>query len=288
MNVQIESENLTVLVNHRGAELCSVKNKSLLEYIWTANKDVWPRHSPVLFPIVGKLRNDAYSYLSKEYRMTQHGFARDLDFDLVQHAANSCTFELRSNPDTKRNYPFEFLFQIAYLLEENTLSTEFRVVNLSPQNMLFSVGAHPGFNCPLLPGESFEDYFFDLEKSSYEIRELDNGLRLPNKKTLSAPHTKLFLSSSLFDKDALVFEGHQLNSVTLRSLTSHHSIRLDCAGWPYFGLWSKKACRQFVCMEPWYGIADQTSSEGNLAKKEGIIVLPAGEEHLCSYSLTFH
>lgn len=287
MNIQIESRDLSVLVNHLGAEISSVKNRKFLEYIWRADKNIWPRHSPVLFPIVGKLKNNSFHYQSEEFSMTQHGFARDLQFALVQHETSSCTFELRSTAETKKQYPFEFLFQIAYRLKNNTLETNYRVVNLSETPMFFSVGAHPGFNCPLLPSESFEDYYFEFETSSLEVCELENGLRLANKRTLSIPNKKLFLSDSLFNNDALVFEGGQISSIKLCSSKSQHSIQLDCATWPYFGLWSKKSCRQFVCMEPWHGIADSISAERDFTKKEGLINLLPQEEYFCDYSLRF-
>jgi len=285
MQHSLVSEQLDVLINLLGAELCSVKNKKGLEYLWQAKQDVWPRHAPVLFPIVGKLRDNRFFFKEKPYELGQHGFARDLNFELITKDERSCTFQLQQN--AKNNYPFAFLLQITYTLEESALVTKCRVVNPSEEPIYFSVGAHPGFKCPLLETENFEDYFLEFESSSYQLTELNSGLRKESKWPLDLKNNKLFLSKTLFDKDALVFENNQVNKISLCSGSSDHKIIMECAGWPYFGIWSKKGCEEFVCLEPWYGIADKETSTQNFVKKDGIITLEAQKEFSCSFSITF-
>ena len=288
MQTKLRSNQLHVSINSFGAELSSVKNNNGIEFIWQADKDVWARHAPVLFPIVGKLKDNFFVYENRKYELSQHGFARDMDFKLIEALSDSCTHELTSSPETLEKFPFEFVFQINYFLHENKLITNYKVINPSSKALLFSVGAHPGFNCPLLPNESFNDYYLEFEKNTYELTELDNGLRTDAKSNLVLSDNKLFLNTDVFTKDALVFENGQINKVSLCSAKSEHKITLESRSWPYFGIWSKKGCDNFVCLEPWYGIADATTTNNELVKKDGIIELAPNTEFNCSFSIVFN
>ena len=286
------SDRLNVSINISGAELSSVKNKDGLEFMWQAKKEVWPRHAPVLFPIVGKLKDNSYLFDAIRYELGQHGFARDRDFELIEITKNSCTFQLCSDAKSKENFPFDFIFRITYELVQNTLTTHYKITNPSSSTELyFSVGAHPAFNCPLQKNESFEDYYLEFESSSLQITELNNGLRKTlsgnGKKDLPLNSRKLHLTKETFDKDALVFENKQISKISLRSNKSSHTISMQCENWPYFGTWSKKGCTEFVCLEPWYGIADHENASQKLTEKDGIIKLDAEKSFVCSFSVTF-
>lgn len=287
MQSQLISKDLTITIKHFGAELCSVKNNSDIEFIWQAQKDVWARHAPVLFPIVGKLKDDFFIHEGKRYELPQHGFARDMEFELLEKSETVLKFQLASNNQTKNKFPFDFVFQIKYTLEENTLYTEYTIANPSKEPILASVGAHPGFNCPLLPNESFENYYLEFGKDNFSITKLNNGLRTDATTTLELKDKKLFLTKELFDNDALVFESSQINGVSLCSSKSNHKITLQCKNWPYFGIWTKKGNTQFVCLEPWYGIADHEYSKNDLSQKTGIIELAPGKEFKAQFSLIF-
>lgn len=286
MDYSLQSDTLTVLVRSAGAELTSIKDRNGLEYLWQAKAEVWPRHAPVLFPIVGRLKDNFFLYEGKRYELGQHGFARDRDFRCIEKEASRCVFELSADAESKQIFPFDFLFRIYYELKESTLTTRYEVINPSAQPLLFSVGAHPGFRCPLAEGESFEDYYLAFESSDLVLTELNNGLRKQDKKPLQLKEKNLHLSSTLFDQDALVFENSQIGRIHLRSDRSGHEISMECAGWPYFGIWSKKGCREFVCLEPWFGIADAEISDQQLLQKEGIISLEAGKSFSCSFAIS--
>lgn len=281
------SDKLTVEINFAGAEISSIKNKNGLEFIWQAKKEVWPRHAPVLFPIVGKLKDNQFIFKDKSYTLGQHGFARDHEFKLITANESHCVFELRSDANTKEIYPFDFFFQIKYELLGNKLITHYKVINPSEKTIFFSVGAHPGFKCPLAEGESFEDYFLKFESSDYQLTELNDGLRKESKTPLHLPTNKLTLSKELFNKDALVFENLQINTIALCSGKSAHKITMHCENWPYFGIWSKKGSDEFICLEPWYGIADLEASTHDLQKKDGILTLEAQKQFDCSFSVSF-
>jgi len=287
MQTQLISKNLKVTINHFGAELCSVKNNDGLEFIWQAQNDVWARRAPVLFPIVGKLKDNFFIHDNKKYELPQHGFARDMEFDLLEKSENTLTFKLLSNEQTRTKFPFDFVFQIKYTLNDNTLQTEYKILNPSQQTLLASVGAHPGLNCPLLPSENFEDHYLEFEKDSFSITKLNNGLRTAVVEKLQLADKKLFLKKEIFDNDALVFENGQVSSVSLCSTRTKHKVTLQCKKWPYFGIWTKKGNTQFVCLEPWFGIADHENATHHLTQKDGIIQIAPGNDFKAQFSLIF-
>jgi len=283
----LQSNTLKISLNTKGAELCSVKNNQGLEFIWQADKNVWPRHAPVLFPIVGKLKDNHFFHEGVAYQLLQHGFARDTEFEIIHQSNTDCSLQLQSNNESKKNFPFDFIFQIAFQLVENTLHTQYTVKNSGNARLLFSVGAHPGFNCPLLPNENFDDYYLEFDTDKLTLTTLDEGLRKLEKKEIHLQNKQLPITNTLFDHDALVLEQQQINEVTLASKKNKHSIKLICQGWPYFGIWSKKSSQKFICLEPWYGIADTIYGNENLSKKDGILLLQPKKEFNCSFSCTF-
>lgn len=287
MSFEISSERLKIKINTKGAELSSILLEGT-ERLWQANKDVWPRHAPVLFPIVGKLKNDTYLYSGKNYKLSQHGFARDLEFTLVNKTLNKIVFELKNNDSTLKHFPFEFSLQIIYSVENTTIVCTYVVSNLSKHEMYFGIGAHPGFKLPIDKDEQFTDYYLAFENENpFFITKLDNGLLSENKTNLVLNNGKLPLQLSLFDNDALVFENAQINSVSLVSSKTKRGVKLECKNWPYFGIWSKKGCEEFICLEPWHGITDTCNSYGDLVKKKGINKLNSGDKFECSFSMNF-
>ena len=274
-------------INSFGAEVISVKDNNLVEFIWQGDKVVWARHAPVLFPIVGKLKNDRFIVENKNYELPQHGFARDMNFETVVENNNSCAFRLSSGIETYSKFPFDFIFEIKYALTDNILTTFYTVKNPSEKQIYFSLGAHPGFNCPLLTNETFEDYYLEFEMGTLKTTELYNGLLKVLKNELSLPNKTLALSSSLFDNDALVFEDNQIHSVNLCSNKSAYKIEMECRDWPYFGIWTKKGQSRFICLEPWFGAADSIDTDRQFANKKGILTLLPLTEFNCSFSCKF-
>jgi galactose mutarotase-like enzyme len=287
MQHQLFSDYLAITINFCGAELCSVKNKNGLEFMWHAQKDIWARHAPNLFPIVGKLKDNSYVLNEKKFHMGQHGFARDCVFELIKFNSSSCVFQLKQNNETKSKYPFDFIFEVKYELNGNSLNIVYKISNPSKENLLFSVGAHPAFKIPLDAEEKFEDYYLQFSDTSLERTKLENGLITKSKSLVGLQNKQLALSIALFDEDALVFENNQINQIALISSKTAHKITLKCQNWPFFGIWSKKGCNDFVCLEPWYGIADSVESTQNLSEKKGIISLQSGKTFECAYNIAF-
>lgn len=285
----LENSYLSLKVNSFGAEMCSVKSlQDNLEYIWQADKSVWARHAPNLFPIVGKLKNGEYTYQGRTYQLPQHGFARDLEFECIEQTPAKLVFELKDTEDTRQNYPFHFSYKVCYYLDNNLVVTQYIISNTSDEELFFSVGAHPAFNCPLTDSETFEDYELVFPgKSDLKLNGLQDGLVSDSTRVLKLEQERLGITEQLFESDALVCMDAQIDEVSLVSRKTNRGVTLRSYNWPYFGIWSKPQSNRFVCLEPWYGIADLVNAKGNLSGKTGIIKLEALQNFSCEFSLNF-
>ena len=287
MTHQLKNDTYSVEVQAHGAELSSFKDTvNNLEYIWQADPAVWARHAPVLFPIVGKLPNGEYQFKNKTYKLPQHGIARDLDFRLMEQTNESLTFTLTSSEKTLAVYPFSFRLEVKYQLTGNALEIAYTVQNKEEEQMLFSLGAHPAFNCPLLPGEAFTDYYLEFEKPETLDRFLlSEGLQNGQTEPVLKDQKILPLQYDFFEKDAIVLKGLHSEIITLRTNKHAHGVAFEFKNYPYFGIWTKERGAPFICLEPWHGIASHVDDSGELTQKEGIMSLPSGESFTCSYTI---
>jgi galactose mutarotase-like enzyme len=268
----LENEILKVEVASKGAELQSILNKvNGIEYLWDGNPAFWTKRSPVLFPIVGSLKNNTYHYHGKSYQLPRHGFARDMDFQMEKQTSREIIFLLQSNPETKINYPFDFEFRVRYQVMGDELSTEYIVSNTGNGLMFFSVGGHPAFRLPLAARTQFSDYYLRFEEtenlSRWPISK--DGLILPQQIPVLEDSNRLNLQKSLFYQDALVFKYPASSEISLLSGKTPHGLQFQMGEFPFLGIWSFKDA-DFICLEPWCGIADSVSSDQQLERKEGI------------------
>lgn len=286
MITSIENKFLKVAVKTVGAEICSIQSQNTgTEYIWEGDPKIWGRHAPILFPIVGKVKEDTYRVRDQILHLGQHGFARDQEFQIVHKSKNRIEYQLSSSAETLANYPFRFQLSVVYTLDEHILKTAYKVENTDTEVMWFSIGAHPGFRCPLRPEERFEDYTLVFEKEECAARHLIEGGLFTGEKELFLDHeANIPLSKDLFQKDALVFKDLLSESIVLRDKNHRNQIRVGFKGFPYLGIWTKPEEGDFICIEPWYGLADSMDHNGDFQSKEGILSLQAGEAFLCSYT----
>jgi galactose mutarotase-like enzyme len=276
-----------VLISARGAELQSAFNKEFqLEYIWQADPKFWGKHSPVLFPIVGTLKNNTYFLNGRSYQLDRHGFAREKEFKVESHQSDAVHFILESDEETLSRFPFHFKFTISYRVIEAQLSTSYAVLNTSNQNMFFSVGGHPAFRVPLDKGLGYDDYSLVFEKEGPSERWpiSKDGLIELKPVPLLLDGRKLRLNKSLFASDALVFKHLKDQRITLLSDKSSHGLAFSFSGFPYLGIWAAKNA-DFVCIEPWCGIADSVNTSQELTTKEGIEQLKPGEVFLREWKI---
>lgn len=277
--VQIENDHLRIQVSEKGAELQSIYSKETgLEYLWNGDIAFWGKRSPVLFPIVGGLKNNAYQYEGKTYELARHGFAREKNFTVTSNETGSISFTLQSDAALKEQYPFLFKFIITYSLHQHTLNCRYEVFNIDIKPIYFSIGAHPAFKIPLVAGTSFEDYYllFNEQETASKWPLSAEGLIEKTPINFFNNSNRINLSKALFYGDALVFKGLKSTSIAVLTEKSPHGFKLAYSDFPYMGIWSAKDA-DFVCIEPWCGIADSVDATGNILQKEGIEMLYSGE-----------
>jgi galactose mutarotase-like enzyme len=286
MAVRLYTNDLKIDIAAKGAELQSVYNlKQQLEYLWGGDPAFWTKHSPVLFPFVGQLKNDTYFYMGKTYHSGRHGFARDKDF-VTEHAEQTrATFLLVSNEETKKIYPFDFEFRIHYSIEAAVLTVIYDVLNTGGETMYFSVGGHPAFRVPLAANTVYSDYYLAFEHLETISRmALQNGL-IGEPVPFLHYEKHLPLSYELFNNDAIVLKGLKSGKVLLKSDKTDHGLCFDFEGFPYLGIWAAKGA-DFVCIEPWHGIADSIHHNCELEEKEGIIKSEPGHRWQDSWQIS--
>lgn len=273
------NSNITAKINHNGAELYSLESNNK-EYIWEGNPVFWGKHSPVLFPIVGTLKENTYTYNSISYQLSRHGFARDTTFKLIEKKDDLAVFSIESNEDTKKVYPFEFELQLIYSLENNHLNISYKVINKGMGPMPFSIGAHPAI---ALPGK-FENYSIQFEKEEPLVYNLlENDLISNAVKTLPTLDNRVALDYSLFENDALIFKNLKSNYLTIFK-NQIPMVRMHYKDFPHLGIWTKMNA-PFLCIEPWFGYSDSNESIGTILEKEGIQILESKTTFNAQFSI---
>ncbi len=268
---ELKNNTVSILVNSRGAELKSFKRLDTgREYMWKADPEFWGRTSPVLFPFVGSLNGKEFRTKGKTYSMSQHGFARDMEFELLSRSENEIWFELRSGLETLEKYPYEFILKLGYRLLSEGVEVLWQVENPGQEDLPFSIGGHPAFNCPMEEGEKQTDYqiYLDARGEVFSTRIGDQGLATDQKDVYTLKEGYLPITENLFDHDALVIEQDQAKEVALCKAdgTRYLTVVMEA---PLFGIWSPpRKNAPFICIEPWYGRCDREGFVGELSDRE--------------------
>jgi galactose mutarotase-like enzyme len=268
----------------QGAELVSLQNTEGLELLWQAGPE-WRRHSPVLFPIVGRLKGDQLHHRGRTYPMTQHGFARDRQFAWAEKGPRSCTLVLTDDAESRSHYPFAFSLAVSYSVSGHELSIRFEITNTGDEMLPASIGAHPAFNWPLQPGLAKTDYrltFAEAERSP--IRRLKDGLLLATPQPTPVKDKVLNLSERLFDDDAVILDRPASASVRY-SASRGPAIKMSWQGFQELGIWSKPGGAPFICIEHWHGIASSVDFDGEFIDKPGLMLIAPAAKRVLAYQI---
>ena len=267
MNITIYNHQIKATINTLGAELIQLEKENH-NYIWTIDETYWNKTSPILFPIVGRLKNDAYTIEGKTYELPRHGFARNFEFKVEHQTENAVVFLLTENSETLKQYPFQFDLRLKYEIIENSLKMNYSIINKSQETMPFSIGAHPAFAI----NELFSDFTIAFnEVEDFVSHELEKEQFNNSSKKIPSENGKINLDYALFEKDALVFKHLKSDILTLLKKNQPY-ISVKFKGFPYLGIWTKPNA-PFLCIEPWCGLADNINHNGNIYEKEGIQLL---------------
>jgi galactose mutarotase-like enzyme len=288
----IENDWLRVGIISNGAEVRKVKHKKNgLDYMWTGDTAYWGRVSPVLFPFIGRLKEDQYQLDGQTYKMSQHGFLRDVVFEVDEQTTTNVSFVFESAGRFIQVYPYEFKVIIRYILKEDTLLVQWKIVNENKEVMYFSIGAHPAFQIPLVENETIKDYsLYFTPAANKNVIEYELKNSLIHEKGTANDISTIQLTDSLFAQDALIYSN--IDQITLKSNKSSHGVEVTLEKFPFVGIWSKYVevegtMAPFVCIEPWYGIADTYNTSGNLKEKLGVNILERGETFQAEYKMKF-
>lgn len=281
MYTTIIKSNLTAVINSQGAELISLKNNlNQREYVWEGHPDFWAKQSPVLFPIVGTLKNNSYIYQNKKYNLQRHGFARDRNFEIIHRTDQEVIFSLQANDETFKMYPFDFELQIGYVLDGMQLTVSYKIINKTADVMPFSIGAHPAFALP----ERFSSYVLEFENDKTLLSYLlKNDLVSDTTLLIPTQNKQLPLSYDLFDNDALIFKNLQSRKVTILE-SGNPLLHLCFDDFPHFGIWTKRDA-PFICLEPWLGYADLSNTSGEFVNKEALQFIKPKSNFNCAFSI---
>lgn len=286
---KLQNDYLIIESKKSGAELTRIySKKQSKDILWCGDDKYWGRQSPILFPIVGKLINNKTTIEGNIYSMNQHGFARDLEFEVLGYTENSISYILESNNVTKKLYPYSFELIIKYTLVESNINIEWIVKNTDSKNIYFSIGAHPAFNVPRNNNESLEDYYLEF-KHRNNVAQIELNGPFSDKSIDLGSIEKLKLSPDLFKKDALIYTN--IDAISIHSNNSNSFIKVDFKGFPLVGIWTpyykdSNSTAPFLCIEPWHGLADNINSNNQYIYKDYINKLSIGETFKTSYSIT--
>ena len=285
---KLENNNLIIESKLSGAELTRIYSKKFnKEVLWNGDAKFWGRHSPILFPIVGRLKDNETIIEDNSYNMNQHGFARDMEFEIIDNDDISITYKLLSSENTKSYYPYDFELIIKYTLLDTGVNVNWIVNNIDSKDIYFSIGAHPAFNINFGENNDLSNYYL-------EFKAKDNV----NKISLDGPYSNeissvdnldtIYLSPKLFEKDAIIYTN--IDGINIKSKKEDNYINISFDNFPLVGIWSpyykdSNSIAPFICIEPWYGLADNVNTDKIYKNKNYINKLSIGESFNVSYSI---
>lgn len=279
--LKLENDVVKIEVSPIGAELQSLYSRvTNMEYLWQPGYDIWPHHSMLLFPNPGRIAGDRVVIGGKVYPATMHGFANDMKFEVVEADETHILFQISATEETRKSFPYEFRLQVEFSLENEVVVQKFRVINDDSKRVYFSLGAHPGFYCPIHIDETGDDYFFEFDSPQYiHDLELQEGTRLltGEKSPWMWGETEKYIGEHFFDMGPRLLEGVKANFVTMKSKHSGHFVELGIKDFPYMCLWGVGQKMSIMCIEPWCGVSDLANTDHVWEKKLGIEAVDVGE-----------
>lgn len=282
MLITINDSKTTAVIDSVGAQLISLKDTAGREYVWQRDPAFWPRCSPLLFPIVGNARGNQLTIEGVSYEMEKHGFCKEVDFDVTRQAGDQVTFAMKDTESTRKSYPYAFILSLSYQLSDGVLSMEYQVQNTDSRTILYCIGAHPGFNCPLNEGEVFEDYVLEFEKAEttssvmYDRKLMEFN---PDKRGLVLNgEQRIALNRELFKDDAIYFDQAKSRKVSLVHKDSGKGIEVAYPGFETVAFWTAHPAEApFLCIEPWNGSGICSNEDGRMESRNHLQLLPVGK-----------
>lgn len=294
MNYIAENSFIRLTVSDLGAEMQSIvlKNDNNREALWQANCDgYWTRRAPILFPHCGKLVNDSFTHNGKEYHSTAHGFLRDMKFTLSEQSAEKLVFEVSSDEETKKRYPFDFTAKISYTLSGEKIHYGFEVINNSEEDMYFNMGYHPAFNCPFDASHTAEDYSFVFEKEETPVdicHSMTTGYNTGERRVIFENSKVWPITQDMFSHDSMAMDNLKSSYIRIRENDTGRYVQVDISEFPFVLVWSGiKTPIKYICIEPWHGINAMANATPPLAEKYAVKKLAPKESFTADMPISF-
>lgn len=291
MEHEIKAGSSSAVIDSRGAQLLSLRDGRDIEYVWQRDPAYWAKSAPTLFPIVGRLRGGKTVIEGETFAMDCHGFAAASTFEVCESAENSVFFLLKSSEETHRSYPYDFELRVGFTLSDGGLTVSYSVNNTDHRPILFGIGGHPAFNCPLAEGEAFEDYELEFEApESLASPGFEEGIICYHQaRDVMGGRKILPLTYDIFVPDAIILDGLRSRKISLRSRKSGRGLRFEFADFSTVAFWTPPHKHApFICFEPWFGMgARDDEKSGDFADKKGLVRLPEGETFSAAYSMFY-
>ena len=286
--ITIQNDVLHVGVNENGAELASIQSvRTGLEYMWEADPTYWHRHSCILFPVIGRTNQSVIRINNKDYPMSMHGIVRDRAFELIEQSSTKMTFAFVSDEKSQVEFPFDFEIRAIYEIENNICHVTYEVYNEGVEEMPFSIGAHPAFKCPLYSDQKRSDYKLKLNQLETQNSPLinNNGLISKVTKPILNNENEIIINDDLFDEDALILHDFNSDKISFIAPSGRPVLSVVFEEFTHLGIWSRNQDSPFVCIEPWFGIADPEDYTGEFKDKPGILTIGSDEVFTCRHSI---
>lgn len=291
MTVTIKNSRIRADVTTFGGQLTSFSDVDGIEYLWQGDPKYWSGRAPLLFPIAGSLRNKrAVMPNGRECRLERHGLIRRQEFSVLEQGGDYVIMRAASNEETLKAFPYEYEFRAAYTINDKTLTTKLTVINTGAEDMPFTLGGHPAFNCPLTPDEKFEDYILEfehIETADCMTMDISTGLLYASKRERVLDNTNVLpMSHKLFEVDSIPFDALKSRRVRLYNPETMRGVDMDFNSLDYFVLWSSRNGGNFIALEPWSGLATCDDEDDMFINKRGVKILKPHESKSFKFDVT--
>lgn len=286
MNIEISSRGFSAVVETQGAELRSFRREfDGDDMIWQRTGGIWEGSAPILFPVIGRMKNGSYFLNGREWKMPKHGLVCKQEWTIVRRDPERVVLRTVDNQETCEHYPFHYRFDATFSISRGSLSVSYAITNTGKEPMLFSVGSHPGISLPM-EGTSLEDYTIRFNRPEQgEVRRLTPaGLLSAKPERVMAGADRIPLTHDIFVDDALFLTNIASDVITIGNDKIGRYVEVKTGGAPDLGLWAKPGA-PYVCVEPWFGHDDLEDHDGNLENKRGILRLQSGAVFKTGYAL---
>lgn len=274
--IMLTGSGLAAEISEIGAEMIRLQDEEGRDLLWSGDPTIWAGRAPLLFPMVGRAKDDRIRIKGRDYELPKHGFARTSRFSVIERSENSCTLRLTSGAETMISYPFSFRLDVTYEIAGSVLVNRAVVTNDDEQALPVSFGFHPAFCWPLPYGAAREvhEIIFEQNESSRPIRRVQDGLMTQDRHPSPVAGNRLALADDLFIDDALIFLSPASRRVTFGAPGSP-ALTIRFPDMPHLGIWTKPGAG-YVCIEPWQGFASPDDFEGEFGDRPGVISIPVG------------